>query len=187
MSLTTKVQAGTVNRKLVEFYYGLFAKKLFMHTLRYYSISEDDATDLVYKTVYKMAEVHDRYQFKSEKKRNAFVFKTHVNFLRNFFRDNRTFENRNYPADLDRQNLKADQPDSDPKSIALILLEKELDELQEWERILLLMRGQEMSYSSIVPFVDKPEKQLKVYYARLKKQLHKKVNDALQQNKAVDK
>jgi hypothetical protein len=35
-------------------------------------------------------------------------------------------------------------------------------------------------YSEIARFVNKPEKQLKVYYARLKKQLMGQMNDALQ-------
>ncbi|MBK6985309.1 MAG: hypothetical protein IPH32_11365 [Bacteroidetes bacterium] len=58
----------------------------------------------------------------------------------------------------------------------LIILQQELEKLEDWQRILLLMRGQDMPYSKISEFVKKPENQLKVYYARLKKQLTENVN-----------
>ena len=61
-----------------------------------------------------------------------------------------------------------------------------MDKLEEWQRILLLMRGQNMSYKEIIPFVNKPEKQLKVYYARLKKKLLENVNAELKKLNAID-
>jgi DNA-directed RNA polymerase specialized sigma24 family protein len=51
--------------------------------------------------------------------------------------------------------------------------------MEDWERILLLMRGQDISYSEISKFVHKPENQLKVYYARLKKKLLEDMNETL--------
>jgi hypothetical protein len=51
--------------------------------------------------------------------------------------------------------------------------------MEDWERILLLMRGQNIPYSEISKFVHKPEKQLKVYYARLKKKLLEDMNETL--------
>jgi DNA-directed RNA polymerase specialized sigma24 family protein len=64
-------------------------------------------------------------------------------------------------------------------------LKNELDKLEEWERILLLMRGQNMPYGEISKYVDKPERQLKVYYARLKKQMTEKINEQLNNLKNV--
>jgi DNA-directed RNA polymerase specialized sigma24 family protein len=51
--------------------------------------------------------------------------------------------------------------------------------MEEWQRILLLLRGQSMSYSEIAIYVKKPEKQLKVYYSRLKKKLLEDMNAEL--------
>ena len=60
-----------------------------------------------------------------------------------------------------------------------------MDKLEEWQRILLLMRGQDMPYNEISAFVNKPENQLKVYYARLKKQLLENVSAELNKLNAV--
>lgn len=51
------------------------------------------------------------------------------------------------------------------------MLREELEKLEDWQRILLLMRSQEMPYSEIAKYVNKPEEQLKVYYSRLKNAL----------------
>lgn len=45
--------------------------------------------------------------------------------------------------------------------------------------MLLLLRSQDMPYSEIAKFVNKPEDQLKVYYSRLKKALTKRMNEKL--------
>jgi DNA-directed RNA polymerase specialized sigma24 family protein len=47
------------------------------------------------------------------------------------------------------------------------------------------MRGQNMPYGEISKYVDKPERQLKVYYARLKKQMTEKINEQLNNLKNV--
>ncbi|MES2680223.1 MAG: sigma-70 family RNA polymerase sigma factor [Bacteroidota bacterium] len=172
-------QNSVGDNKLVKQLYEQYAKKLLSYTLNRYSVNEDDAWTLVYKTIYRIADVYDKYSFENEHKQSGFVFKTHINYLRNYFRDNKTFEAKNFEVELDENyfTLKEDVPAKE--NLQLKVLQLELDQLEEWERILLLMRGQEMPYSDISKFVNKPEKQLKVYYARLKKQLLIRVNDAL--------
>jgi RNA polymerase sigma factor (sigma-70 family) len=166
---------------LVKDLYEKYAKKLLGYTLKNYLIGEDDAWNLVYKTIYRMAEIHDRYHFENEKKKIAFLFKTHINYLRNYYRDNKSFEHKNQEVKLREEMAAITNEDLQvPESRQLTCLQNQLDRLEEWERILLLMRGQEVPYSEIARFVNKPEKQLKVYYARLKKQLLEQMNDALQ-------
>ena len=157
----------------------MYAKKLFGYTFKNYGISEDDAWTIVYKTIYKIAEVKDRYTFENEFKRSAFIFKTHINYLRNFFRDDRSFEGNLQEVELNDELPGKDETSDRPESIQMKILQKELDKLEEWQRILLLMRGQDMPYSAIVPFVNKPEAQLKVYYARLKKSLFENISSKL--------
>jgi RNA polymerase sigma factor (sigma-70 family) len=167
---------------LVKDLYEKYAKKLLGFTLKNYQIGEDDAWNLVYKTIYRMAETHDRYHFENEKKKIAFLFKTHVNYLRNYYRDNKSFEHKNQEVKLMEETAAITIEELQvPENRQLICLQNQLDRLEEWERILLLMRGQEMPYSEIARFVNKPEKQLKVYYARLKKQLLENLNKELQQ------
>jgi predicted metalloprotease with PDZ domain len=51
--------------------------------------------------------------------------------------------------------------------------------LEDWQRIILLMRAQEYSYEDIANYVDKPVEQLKVYHMRLKKTVAEKTNDCI--------
>ncbi len=166
------------NKKVLLFYQN-YAKKLLSYTRKNYTINEDDAWTIVYKTIYKMAEVSDGYTFENEHKQSGFVFKTHINFLRNYFRDNKSFETNNREVEL-HDNFTNNELNTMPtKNTPLTLLQNELQKLDDWQRILLLMRGQNIEYSKIAEFVNKPENQLKVYYARLKKQLHQSLNHQL--------
>lgn len=164
---------------LVKELYSSYARKLHGYTLRNYTISEDDAWNVVYRTIYRIAETYDKYSFEDKRKENAFVFKTHINYLRNYYRDNKTFEHKNREVNL---HEGFSHPSEEPASqnSQLILLQKHLDALDDWERILLLMRSQEIPYSEIAKFVNRPEKQLKVYYSRLKKELLQKLNAEMQ-------
>jgi DNA-directed RNA polymerase specialized sigma24 family protein len=163
---------------LVKTYYESYAKQLFAYTRKNYNISEDDSWTIVYKTIYKMAEVNDNYKFENDQKQRAFVFKAHINFIRNYYRDNKSFEHKNLEVELN-DFVQPEEDTSKQESIELKILNKELEKLEEWQRILLLMRGQDIPYSDISAFVNKPENQLKVYYARLKKQLLEDVNNEL--------
>lgn len=162
--------------KVVKTLYEKYAKKLLAYTCKNYTIDKDDAWAIVYKTIYKMAEVNNKYNFGSEQKQSAFIFKTHINFLRNYFRDNKSFEQNHQEVEL-HENFTTFEEDAPIKpNVQLNVLQQELDKLEDWQRILLLMRGQDMPYSKIAVFVKRPENQLKVYYARLKKELHDNVN-----------
>lgn len=161
--------------KAVKELYETYAKKLFAYTHKNYSISEDDVWTIVYKTIYKMAEVKEKYTFENEHKRSAFIFKMHINFLRNYFRDDKSFEGNLYEVELNNDLASKDDPAPPPESPQMKILQNELDKLDEWQRILLLLRGQDMPYSEIASFVNKSEDQLKVYYARLKKMLQENI------------
>jgi DNA-directed RNA polymerase specialized sigma24 family protein len=171
------------DQQMVKQLYDAYAKKLLGYTLKNYTIDKDSALAVVYKTIYKVADVIGNYSFENEQKKSAFIFKTHINFLRNFFRDNKTFEHRNLSVELDENLAGADTEAGGPPNQQLQILRQELDKLEDWQRILLLMRGQDMPYGKIAEFVNKPERQLKVYYARLKKQLAENISAALQQLK----
>ena len=70
-----EVEINSDSQKLIQELYIAFASKPLAYTRKNYTISEDDAMNLVYKTIFRMADVHDRYSFENEHKRNAFVFK----------------------------------------------------------------------------------------------------------------
>lgn len=176
---------SNANNEVVKSLYELYAKKLLAYTSKNYTIDKDDAWAIVYKTIYKIADVQSNYTFENEQKKSAFIFKTHINFLRNYFRDNKSFEKNNQEVEL-HDNFTDKEPETNPtQNLPLTILQQELEKLEDWQRILLLMRGQDMPYSKISEFVKKPENQLKVYYARLKKQLTDNVNAELEKIKTT--
>ena len=178
-AVTTTYSLKEEENKAVKELYETYAKKLFAYTHKNYSISEDDAWTIVYKTIYKMAEVKEKYMFENEYKRSVFIFKMHINFLKNYFRDDKSFEGNLYEVEMNNDIVSKDESAQPPKSPQMKILQNELDKLDEWQRILLLMRGQGMPYSEIASFVNKPEGQLKVYYARLKKMLLENITSEL--------
>jgi DNA-directed RNA polymerase specialized sigma24 family protein len=167
------------DKQIVKAFYEKYAKKLLAYTCKNYTIGEDDAWTIVYKTIYKMAAVKHKYNFDHPNKENAFVFNTHINYLRNYFRDNKSFEGKNFEVELNDKHGFIEEESPQIESIQLRILQQELDKLEDWQRILLLMRGQDMPYSEISAFVKKPENQLKVYYSRLKQQLLENVQNEL--------
>ncbi len=173
------------NNKKVKLLYEGYAKKLLAYTCKNYTIDKDDAWAIVYKTIYKIAHVESNYRFESEQKQSAFIFKTHINYLRNYFRDNKSFERHNKEVELHENFTVAEDETTPSQNVPLLVLQQELEKLDDWQRILLLMRGQDMPYSKISEFVKKPENQLKVYYARLKKQLTENVNAELEKIKTT--
>ena len=176
---------SNTNNEVVKSLYETYAKKLLAYTCKNYTIDKDDAWAIVYKTIYKIAEVGTKYTFENEQKRSGFIFKTHINFLRNYFRDNKSFEKNNNEVELHENFADKDADVSPIQNLPLTVLHLELEKLEDWQRILLLMRGQDMPYSKIAEFVNKPESQLKVYYARLKKQLTDNVNAGLEKIKTT--
>ncbi len=148
VSSYTHISKGeAVNNDLVQELYVLYAKKLLSYTLRNFGISEDDATSLVYKTVYRVSEVYDRYSFANEKARAAFVFKTHINFLRNYYRDNKSFERMN--AEVKIQEFADKTEESSPESAQLKALQEILFPAH-WDPKLRIPRGQVVAAASIV-------------------------------------
>lgn len=176
---------SNTNNEVVKSLYETYAKKLLAYTCKNYTIDKDDAWAIVYKTIYKIAEVGTKYTFENEQKRSGFIFKTHINFLRNYFRDNKSFEKNNHEVELHENFIDKEADVSPIQNLPLTILQQELEKLEDWQRILLLMRGQDMPYNKIAEFVNKPESQLKVYYARLKKQLTDNVNAGLEKIKTT--
>ena len=74
---------------------------------------------------------------------------------------------------------EAKEPEQKAENVSMTLLKEELEGLEDWERILLLLRIQDMPYSEIAKHVGKPVEQLKVYYQRLKDKVTKKVNERM--------
>jgi len=162
--------------------YKQYGKKLYAYALRNWNVNEDQAWDLVYKTLYKVIDTYKNYTFENEEKFGAFIFKIFINYLRNHYRDNKAKNESLKVSDVspDQMYNKAGEPVSDaPVNPKLVALTEELEKMEDWQRMLLLMRSEGRSYSEIAVYIDKPEEQLKVYYQRLKESITKKMYERL--------
>ena len=172
------------DRSAVTVLYERYGKKLAGYAIRKWNTSEDDAWDLTYKTLFRVMKTANDYQFASEEKFSGFVFTIFINYLRNLFRDR-----KNHPEmvrEMDERIVSSSVVESDKAeepSPAVKLLNEALDELEDWERILLLMRSQDVPYSKIAELTGKTEDNLKVYYGRLKKKLETMLSDKINELK----
>jgi RNA polymerase sigma factor (sigma-70 family) len=163
--------------------YERYGKKLYGYAVTKWKVSEDDAWDLVYKTLYKILDVSDKYHFENEDKFSAFIFRIFINYLRNHYRDSRSsgivtteLLEKHEKLSYDR---KGNEEATESESPLMRCLQKALKVLDDWQRILLLMRAQNHPYEDIAPYVGKPEEQLKVYHMRLKKVVAEKTNECM--------
>lgn len=139
-------------------------------------MNEDDAWEITYKALYQVCGKIESYHFEDEKAFSSFLFTVFINLLRNHFRDNKpVFTEPIENADL---NIEVN-PDQDTERPELALLTDELNKMEDWQRILLLLRCQDMPYAEIARFTGKSPDFLKVYYGRLKEKLGKKLNELL--------
>ena len=175
-------QEGLTSPEFISLLYKQFGKKLYAYAIHQWKIGEDEAWDIVYKTLYKVIETYKKYQFENEEKFAGFIFKIFINYLRNHYHDTKK-KNENLavtditPNELNNKPISIiiESP-ADPK---LIALNEELEKMEDWQRMLLLMRSEGMAYNEIAKYINKPEEQLKVYYQRLKESITKKLYERL--------
>lgn len=181
----------------VELIYHRYGRKLYAYACTSWHLDEDTSWEIVYETLYKVIEKIDEYEFSSEKKFGSFLFTIFCNNLRRHYRDSRkreerlsfsTFNELNFETAKSNPEMATEravqehvveaameaftQEDSAGDSLMKIM-ETCLAKLDDWERILLLLRSQDMPYSEVAAYVHKPADQLKVYYQRAKSKLEK--------------
>lgn len=193
----------TQRGKAVQVLYERYGKKLYSYALTSWHLEEDTAWELIYDTLYKTVEKIDSYEFNSEKKFGSFLFTIFCNNLRRHYRDNKRREERLSFSSFNELNFEACKNDPsmqterrvqelmveasveafrEPEAASdtlMQILDTCLAKLPDWERILLLLRSQDMPYSEIARYVHKPAEQLKVYHQRAKTKLEKLVEEAL--------
>jgi RNA polymerase sigma factor (sigma-70 family) len=178
---------GRNGKEGISLLYERYGKRLYSYAVYNWKLTEDESWDIVYKTLYKIIETSQRYEFESEKKFGSFVLKVFVNYLRQYYRDTKKIKENFHVTSIEENDFQQGIPEQETdlkenNSEKMNLLKQELEQLQDWERMLLLLRSQEMPYSEIAKYVDKPEEQLKVYYQRLKIAVTKRINEKLKNN-----
>ena len=171
------------NKETIAWLYERYGKKLYGYAITKWKVSEDDSWELVYKTLYKVMNVADQYRFEKEEKFTGFLFKTFINYLRNHYRDSKAKGIVTTELLDKHEKISSDRKESEEEkeytSPLMRCLQKVLAIMEDWQRILLLMRAQDHSYEDISKYVDRPGDQLKVYHMRLKKVVTEKTNDCM--------
>lgn len=169
------------DKKALTLLYNRYGKKFYGYAVSRWNVSEDDAWELIYKTLYKIIEVIDKYSFETEEKFNGFIFQVFINNLRNHY--NAAKHKQIETIGLEEKHGSVEEKESDePKTESPYMkcLKKAMEQLEDWKRILLLMKAQDFSYAEIAQYVNKPDEQLKVYYLRAKQVLTDKINQCLE-------
>jgi len=176
MGKATYIIIKEKRQKSVEIFYRRYGKKLLAYAIKNWNTDEDTAWELIYKTFDAIIEKINRYSFDSEKKFSSFVLSIFLNNLRNHLRNQKKnisfISDSNMDNHANISNAEEDMEDSEQMTD----LKNALAELQDWERMLLLLRAQKMPYADIANYVDKPKEQLKVYHARLKQKITVQLN-----------
>lgn len=187
----------------VEVVYDRYGKKLYSYAINSWHLDPDTAWEIVYETLYKAIEKIDLYEFPSEKKFGSFLFTIFCNNLRREYRDRKkreehlsfsTFNELNFEASKSDPELATErrvqeqmveqavdayrQPEGGSNTL-MNIMEECLAEMRDWERVLLLLRSQNMPYTDIARYIHKPSDQLKVYHQRARKKLEKLIEHKL--------
>jgi len=166
-------------KELISELYSRYGKKLCAYARYSWKVDEDTAWDLTYKTLYKVIDSYKKYQFETEEKFASFVFRIFINYLRNNYRDSKKLAEAVPMTDID-SNLLHEQPEmlkDNFENAKLRGLNEELEKMEDWQRMLLLMKSEGRSYAEIAVYINKSEDNLRVYYQRLKEQISKKLNE----------
>ncbi len=168
------------DKESIRILYERYGKKLYGYAITQWKVSEDDAWDLVYKTLYKVIDSIDNYTFKDENRFVGFLFKVFTNYLRNHLRDTKGKQVSTTEL-LDNLSIPLKEEGSNKEESPLMrCLKKVLEALEDWQRVLLLMKAQDYAYKDIAPYVNRPEKQLKVYNLRLRSTVMDQTNTCVE-------
>jgi RNA polymerase sigma-70 factor (ECF subfamily) len=159
-----------------------YSKSLHDYAKYQWKIEEDIAWDIIYKSIDKLVLVFSDKDFANEAQLKSYLFRIFINYIKNSKRDEERKVKGARIIELNDShfNKEEEEPNSNPK---VLLLNQILDELDEWKRMLLLLKSQGFTYSEIAKYIKKPEKNLKVYYGRLKSQVKLKLEDQLQKSR----
>lgn len=171
--------------------YEAYGKKFYSYSIRNWDLSEDDSWEAVYKTLETSVLKLVDYAFESQKHFDNYLFKVFVNYLRQAFRVKRKhqdnelefidFREEEIPDEIGHYLNSVSFTDyykSEENDLPVLTdLKTALNELEEPERDLLLLRAQQYSYEEIAELLQIENNQLKVKYHRAKKKLFQVLQD----------
>lgn len=172
----------------LEALYSSYGRKFYSYAIDKWSLNEDEAWEVIYKTLDTLVLKLPNYTFESQKHFENFVFKVYINYLRQHYRHNRKHmydtvhietmkDNKMQSIDTDYEldsQILLDHYQSDlGENSQLITLKNALNELEQLERDILLLKVQNYSYDEIAQLLKIENNQLKVKHHRAKQKLLK--------------
>lgn len=186
------------DREIAERLFNHFGKQLFYYGVKSWNFSEDDTWDILYDTLYKFINSYGGQTFSSTRQIESLIWTIFKNKLRDKYRQKKKkdgyYQEVPYPEetlsngagehaeDTDIRWLKySEQVLMEDKVEDPILSELEviLDELEDWERQLVISRANEIPYSQVEEMTGKSIDFLKVHYQRLKKRIAGKLEERI--------
>lgn len=183
---------GNKDPKGLEELYQAYGSRFYVYAIQRWHLTEDEAWDVVYKTLETLVLKLSNYQFQSQALFEGFLFKVLVNFLRQHFRSKRS----SHEAEIDFVDLnnEGEMPYQINKQInksafsdyykaetvenpALLILNEALSKLEPNEKDILLLRAQNYSYDEIAGLLGVDNDQLKVKHHRAKQKLINLINE----------
>jgi RNA polymerase sigma factor (sigma-70 family) len=176
----------------LELLYERYGRPFHKYALDRWNMGEEEAWEIVYKTLETLVLKLPSYEFENQAKFDAFLFKVFVNFLRQrhremrskqlpqleFFDMDKEFVLPGYVQEALTKRAFDDYYGSEVlENPQLRLLKASLEQLTPVDKDLLLLRAQNYSYDEIAALLGIENKQLKVKYHRAKEKLINLLNE----------
>lgn len=168
----------------IEALYNDYAAKLYQYAVRQWQFSEDDAWEMVYKTMHTLLMKLPGYELQSSEHFSNLIFKIFKNNLRQCFRDKRSKEEVVEFVSVERLENEPDLQFRVEQAVfddyyenevldspLFAALKNALEKLSPEEKELLLLKAQNYSYEEIAAMMGVENNQLKVKHHRAKKKL----------------
>lgn len=167
------------DREIAECLYKAYGANLVRYAIKSWQQDEDDAWEILYDTIYGFINSYSTQTFDSEKQVGALVWKIFRNKLRDKLRQKKRQGNISINGldSLDAVLLESStvRDESTDESPILTELDSILEDLNDWERQLLLCRANDFPYRVIEELTGRKKDFLKVHYQRLKKRISEKL------------
>lgn len=167
------------DREIAERLYKAYGGNLVRYAIKSWQQDEDDAWEILYDTLYGFINSYSTQPFDSEKQVGALVWKIFRNKLRDKLRQKKRQGeiSINGLDSLDAVLLESStvRDESTDENPILSELDSVLEDLNDWERQLLLCRANDFPYRFIEELTGRKRDFLKVHYQRLKKRISEKL------------
>jgi len=183
-----------------------YGQKLFGFSINHFHLDEDEGYDVLYKTMETVGKVVSRYEFSSENHFANWILKIHKNNILQLLRTKKSKEQNLQIVDfsnweneakefgdedfeLDRFKPVLEQissintfENSSQQSKLMFAMQKALQQINDTDRELLLLRMNNYSYNEIAEMLGIENNQLKVKFNRAKAKVERKTLEILKES-----